>query len=77
MARRVCRALNLSGYARIDFRLTDEGVPFVIEANPNADLGFGEEVHESAERAGIGYGQLLDRILRLGESYQAGWRTRE
>ena len=77
VAKRVYRALNLSGYARIDFRLTEEGIPFVIEANPNADVGFGEEFHEAGEVAGLAYGDLLDRILRLGENYQAGWRTRE
>ena len=32
------RALKLRDYARLDFRLTDEGRLVFIEANPNSDL---------------------------------------
>jgi D-alanine-D-alanine ligase len=74
IAKRVYRALSLSGYARIDFRLNEEGHGFVIEANPNADLGFGEELHEAVEAGGLTYTKLLQRILNLGLGYQAEWR---
>ena len=73
-SKRVFRALGLSGYARIDLRVTETGEVYVIEANPNADIGFGEEFHESAESAGLDYRQLLQRILNLGLNYQAEWR---
>jgi D-alanine-D-alanine ligase len=73
-SKRVFRALGLSGYARIDLRVTEDGRVFVIEANPNADLGYGEELHESAEAAGFTYPRLLQRILNLGLAYQAEWR---
>lgn len=36
--RKVFRALGLRDYARLDFRLTDEGRLVFIEANPNSDL---------------------------------------
>ncbi len=65
-AKRVYRALDLNGYARIDFRMDAEGRLFVLEANPNPQLAFGEDFAESAERAGVHYPQLLDRILSLG-----------
>lgn len=74
IAKRVYRGLSLSGYGRIDFRLTEDGHPFLIEANPNCDLGFGEELHESAKAAGMTYESLLQRILNLGLNYQAEWR---
>ena len=65
-SKRVYRLLHLSGFARIDFRLDAEGRPFFLEANPNADIGYGEEFAEAAEAAGIDYEPLLDRLLTIG-----------
>jgi D-alanine-D-alanine ligase len=65
-SKRVYRLLQLSGFARIDFRLDAEGRPFFLEANPNADIGYGEEFAEAAEAAGIDYEPLLDRLLAIG-----------
>jgi len=64
--KRVYRLLQLSGYARMDFRLDAEGRPYFLEANPNADIGYGEEFAEAAEAAGIDYEALLDRLLTIG-----------
>jgi D-alanine-D-alanine ligase len=66
VAKRVYRALDLSGYARIDLRLDVSGNVYVIEANPNPQLAYGEDFAESAERAGVSYEQLLERIMSLG-----------
>jgi D-alanine-D-alanine ligase len=66
LAKRAYRALDLSGYARVDLRMDGEGQPFVIEANPNPQLAYGEDFAESAERCGIAYEQLLERIIALG-----------
>ncbi|MEM9021941.1 MAG: D-alanine--D-alanine ligase [Planctomycetota bacterium] len=70
LAKRVYRALQLSGYARLDFRLSPEGKLYLLEANPNPQLAFGEDFAESAEHAGISYEQLLTRILNLGKRYR-------
>jgi len=70
LAKRVYRALDLSGYARVDLRLDTAGRPFVIEANPNPQLAYGEDFAESAERAGVSYKQLLERIIALGLHWQ-------
>jgi len=64
--KRLYRVLQLSGYARVDFRLDAQGRPYFLEANPNPDIGYGEEFAEAAEAAGIDYGPLLDRILAIG-----------
>lgn len=72
--RRVYKALSLSGYARMDLRLTPDNDVYVLEANPNPNLSFGEDFAESAETAGIGYEQLLRKIISLGLGYQAEWR---
>lgn len=70
VAKRVYRALDLTGYARIDLRMDAEGKLFVIEANPNPQLAQGEDFAESAGRAGLGYGTLLERIMALGLQWQ-------
>ena len=66
LAKRAYRALDLTGYARIDFRMDDDGKLYVIEANPNPQLARGEDFAESAERAGVMYPALLERIVSLG-----------
>jgi D-alanine-D-alanine ligase len=64
--KRVFRLLQLSGYARVDFRLDAEGRPYFLEANPNADIAYGDEFAEAAEAAGIAYEPLLNRFLAIG-----------
>ena len=75
LARRIYRALHLSGYARIDFRLRPDGVLYALEANPNPNIEREEDFAAAASAAGVGYGKLLDRIMRLGQHYRAAWRT--
>jgi D-alanine-D-alanine ligase len=70
ISKRTYRILGLSGYARIDFRLDPAGKLFVLEANPNPQLAYGEDFAESAERAGISYEALLQRIINLGRRWQ-------
>ena len=67
IARRAYRSLDLSGYARVDLRLDEEsGRAYVLEANPNPNLAYGEDFAESAEVSGLSYEQLLERLLTLG-----------
>ena len=76
LAKRAYRALDLTGYARIDLRMREDGKLFVIEANPNPQLAQGEDFAESARHAGVDYGPLLDRIMSLGLQWRPrGWRT--
>jgi D-alanine-D-alanine ligase len=74
LVRRIYRALCLSGYARIDLRLKPDGSVFVLEANANPNLAQTEDLATSALAAGVGYDELLERIMRLGLAYQAAWR---
>jgi D-alanine-D-alanine ligase len=66
LVRRICRNLNLDGYARIDFRLTADGVPYFLEANPNPEIARQEVFAEAAKYGGLGYSALINRILALG-----------
>jgi D-alanine-D-alanine ligase len=65
VCKRTYRALQLQDYGRIDLRLTPDNQLVILEANPNPDIAYGEEVAEAADRAGIDYESLIDRIIRL------------
>jgi D-alanine-D-alanine ligase len=73
-ARRIYRALSLSGYARIDMRLTPEGNLYVLEANANPNLAQIEDFATSALASSLGYDKVLERILQFGLAYDAAWR---
>jgi D-alanine-D-alanine ligase len=67
-AKRIYRTLGLDGYARIDFRLAADGTPYFIEANPNPEIAKSQEFATAARHVGLGYPELLHRILMLGIS---------
>jgi len=66
MAKRIYRTLELDGYARIDFRLTADGTPYFLEANPNPEIAESQEFATAARHIGIGYPDLIQRIVTLG-----------
>ncbi len=70
LCKRIYKSLGLSGYARMDLRLTPDGRAYLIEANPNPNLSYGEDFAESAEREGIPYDQLLHKLINLGLRYR-------
>jgi D-alanine-D-alanine ligase len=75
LSKRIYRALHLSGYARMDFRLRSDGSLYVLEANANPNISAAEDFAQSALTAGLDYGELLQRILAVGEKYPAAWRA--
>jgi D-alanine-D-alanine ligase len=70
VCRRAYRALELSGYARIDLRLDETGNVWVLEANPNPQIAKGEDFAASAEKMGLSYEAVLQRIINLGLRWQ-------
>jgi len=70
LCKRAYRALELSGYARIDLRLDDAGNVWVLEANPNPQIAKGEDFAASAEKVGVTYEGVLQRIINLGMRWQ-------
>jgi D-alanine-D-alanine ligase len=69
VSRRVYRVLNMSGYGRIDLRIDDDDRLFVLEANPNPQIAQYEDFALSAAHDGIPYPDLIQRILKLGLSW--------
>lgn len=74
ICKKVYKALDLSGYARMDLRMRADGRVYVLEANANPNLSFGEDFAESAEKASLSYEDLLSKIIGLGMRYRAPWK---
>ncbi len=70
IGRRAYRALEQTGYARLDLRLRPDGRVVLIESNPNPQLSRDGEFALSAEAAGLDYDRLLARIVSLGMRYR-------
>lgn len=66
LAKRIYRILDISSYARLDLRLTEDGKIYVLEANPNAAISRDDDVAWSAEKAGLNYEKLIQKILNMG-----------
>ena len=58
-------ALELRDYARVDLRLDGDGVPWVIDVNPNCDLSDGAGVCRAASFGGLTYRDLIVRIVAV------------
>lgn len=65
VCKEIYRALKLSGYARVDLRLAEDGEPVIIEVNPNPSIKRTDDFAWAAKAAGINYEELLARILQL------------
>lgn len=70
LCKRAYKTLDLSGYARLDLRVDGGGRVYVLEANPNPQLAYGEDFAESAEHGGLSYEQLLQKIINYGLSWR-------
>lgn len=71
IAKKAYKTLSLSGFARIDLRMTSEGKIYLIEANPNPNIATDDEFALSAFHQGMKYEELLGKILSLGKSWSA------
>jgi D-alanine-D-alanine ligase len=68
LARRAFRALKLRGYARIDFRMTDAGEFYCLEANTLPGMTQTSLIPQAAAAAGMSFPELCERIVRLALS---------
>src|SRR6185503_6863961 len=72
LSKRIYRYLFLSGYARLDYRMTDDGQFYLLEANPNPQIANHEDFADSANHSGVDYESLLQKIMALGLRYRTG-----
>jgi len=64
-ARRAFHTLGCGVYARVDFRLGDDGRHYFLEVNTLPGMTSTSLVPKAAKNVGIDYTELVDRILRL------------
>jgi D-alanine-D-alanine ligase len=65
LARRAFRALKLRGYARIDFRMSPDGMFYCLEANTLPGMTALSLIPQAAAAAGISFPELCERIVQL------------
>jgi len=56
--------LNLKGYARVDFRVSKDNKPYVLEINANPCISPDAGFYAAACQAGLSYQQIIERIIK-------------
>ncbi|NIW44960.1 MAG: ATP-grasp domain-containing protein [Gammaproteobacteria bacterium] len=51
------------GYARVDLRLDEQNIPYIVEVNCNPDISPNAGFHLAAQTAGFTYNTLINHIL--------------
>jgi D-alanine-D-alanine ligase len=69
-ARKLYVAFDLSGYARLDFRMTPNGKSFFIDVNANPNIAAGEDFASAARFSKFAYVDLIEEIVRLARNYK-------
>jgi D-alanine-D-alanine ligase len=63
LSRAAWALFGVRGYTRVDFRVTPDGRPFILEVNMNPCLTPDAGFAAAAEEAGLAYDDLIDQIV--------------
>ena len=69
LSKEIYRLLGMSGYARLDYRVTEDGDAYLLEANPNPQIAKDEDFALSAKHVGIDYPALIEQLMQFGMKY--------
>ena len=64
LALRTYKAVECRDFGRVDFRVDNEGKPYVLEINPLPSLSTEDVFKLVAEHTGISYEQMIGKILK-------------
>lgn len=64
IARSCWNCFRLKGYARVDFRVDQNGKPWVLEVNSNPCLTPGSGLMAAGEKIGLAFTDLIGRIIK-------------
>jgi D-alanine-D-alanine ligase len=62
------RLLGLSGYSRADFILTEDGRLYLLEINTLPGMTATSLVPQEAKAVGLDFGDLLEKLIALGQT---------
>jgi D-alanine-D-alanine ligase len=62
------KLFGLRGYARVDFRVSSNGAPWVLEVNANPCISPDAGFIAAADRCGIGFPEVVARIIKDSEA---------
>jgi len=66
LAKQAFALIGGQGWGRVDFLMSEDGQPFVLEANTSPGMTDHSLVPMAARQAGIGFEELVLRVLELG-----------
>ena len=66
ICKRAYKALNVRCYARFDIRVNANSKIYILEANANPCLDRYDELGQSADKGGVNYEKLIQKIIILG-----------
>jgi len=64
----ICQALEITGYARIDLRLSESGELVFLEANPNPSIAQSDDFARAAAASGLTYQKLILKLIEAAEA---------
>ena len=64
VAQQACRACGVTGFARVDFRVDQDGRPWILEVNTSPGMTDHSLVPKAAAKVGMSLADVCDHLIR-------------